>query len=70
MLLLEPPLPERPDIDVPGLPALDIEVRREEGPDVSAPVGEIDSVGDPSRFSSTKLIGDELNAKSRFGMSE
>jgi len=70
VLLLEAPLPERADIDVPGLPVLDIEVRREEGPDVSAPVVEMDSVGDPGLFSSSILIGDELNPKSRFGMSE
>lgn len=69
MLLLEAPLPERADIEVPGLPVLDVEVRREEGPEVSAPVGETDSVGDPGLFSSSILIGDEWNPKSRFGMS-
>lgn len=52
MLLLE--LPDRPDIDVSGLPALpipilEIEVRRDEGPDVSAPVVEIEILGEAGR---------------------
>ena len=46
MLRLEVPLPERPDMEVPGRPLLEIEVRRDDGPDVSAPVGETDIVGD------------------------
>lgn len=49
MLLLEVPLPERADMAVPGRPELEMEVRRDDGPDVSAPVVEIDTVGDAQR---------------------
>ena len=46
MLLLDAPLPERPDPDPEGLPALEIDVRRDDGPEVSAPVGETETVGE------------------------
>lgn len=50
MLLLDVALPDRPDADA-GRPALEMEVRRDEGPEVSAPVDETDIIGDAvSRF--------------------
>jgi hypothetical protein len=62
VLLLEVrlPLPERPDMDVPGRPpVLEIEVRREDGPDVSAFVGDADAGGENERAldSSTGDLG-------------
>jgi len=67
VLLLDAPLPERPDMDVPGRPLLEMEVRRDDGPDVSAPVGETDMVGDSGWCSST---GDLGYPKSRLGISD
>lgn len=40
MLLLEVPLPDRPDAEAEGRPALEIDVRRDDGPEVSASVGD------------------------------
>lgn len=60
MLLLEVrlSLPERPEEDVPGRPpTLEIEVRREDGPDVSAPVEDTDAGGSNERVSSTGDCG-------------
>lgn len=49
VLLLDVPLPGLPaDAD---LPALEMEVRREDGPEVSAPVGESERTGDPGVLS-------------------
>lgn len=66
VLLLEVPLPERADMEVPGRPMLEIEVRREDGPDVSAPVVEIDTVGDVGRTPSSDVAE---NSNSRLGIS-
>lgn len=49
-------------MEVPGRPLLEIEVRRDDGPDVSAPVGETDMVGDSG--------GDREYPRSRFGISK
>lgn len=57
VLRLDVPLLDRPDGDVPGRPALEMDVRLDEGPDVSAPVVEIDAVGDVGWMSS---VGDVL----------
>lgn len=67
VLLLEVTLAERPDMEVPGRPLLEIDVRRDEGPEVSAPVGETDIVGE---FGWSISVGDRENPKSRFGMSK
>ena len=45
MLLLELPLPERPETD-DGLPTLESDVLREDGPEVSASVGD-GTTGEP-----------------------
>lgn len=56
VLLLE--VPERTDIDVPGRPpVLEIDVRRDEGPDVFAPVDEAEIAGDKGRCSSSGDLG-------------
>lgn len=60
MLLLEVPLPLPERLEVPGLPpTLEIEVRREDGPDVSAFVGDADAGGENERklASSTGDLG-------------
>ena len=49
MLRLEFPLPDLPDEEGP-LPELEIEVRRDEGPDVSAPVGDGGIIGEPGEI--------------------
>jgi hypothetical protein len=67
VLLLEVTLPERADMEVPGRPLLEIEVRRDEGPEASAPVDETDIVGEVGWSIS---VGDRENPKSRFGMSK
>jgi hypothetical protein len=66
VLLLEAPLPERTDIAVPGRPLLEIEVRRDDGPDASAPVVEIDIVGDAERALPSDVAD---NPSSRAGIS-
>ncbi len=49
-LVLRLEVPERTDIDVPGRPPLlDTDVRRDEGPDVFAPVDDADIAGDKGR---------------------
>jgi hypothetical protein len=45
VLLLDVALPGRPEAEL-DLPKLEIDVRREEGPEVSAPVDETDDIGD------------------------
>lgn len=64
VLLLE--LPERADMAVSGRPELEMEVRREDGPDASAPVVEIDIVGDAERAPPSD---DKENSNSRSGIS-
>jgi hypothetical protein len=54
-------------MEVPGRPLLEIEVLRDDGPEVSAPVGETDIVGEIGWSIS---VGDRGNPKSRFGMSK
>lgn len=46
MLLLEVALPDRAEPDALGRPELEMDVRRDEGPEVSAFVGETERVGD------------------------
>ena len=65
VLLLEAALPERADMAVPGRPMLEIEVRRDDGPDASAPVVEID-IGDAERGPPSDVAD---NSNSRAGMS-
>ena len=66
VLLLEAPLPERADMAVPGRPMLEIDVRRDDGPDASAPVVEIDIVGDAERAPPSDVAD---NSNSRAGIS-
>jgi len=55
------------EVPDPGLPMLETEVRRDDGPDTSAPVVEIDTVGDTGCSSAT---GDAARRpRSRFGIS-
>ena len=61
MLLLELLLPGRPDEG--GLPMLESDVRREDGPDVSASVGD----GNVGEFGLLQCVKCPL--KSRFGIS-
>jgi hypothetical protein len=63
VLLLEAPLPERADMAVPGRPMLEIEVRRDDVPDASAPVVE---VGDADRAPPSDVAD---NSNSRAGIS-
>lgn len=49
-LVLRLEVPERTDMDVPGRPPLlDTDVRRDEGPDVLAPVDDAEIAGDKGR---------------------
>jgi hypothetical protein len=72
VLRLELPLPERPDAlperpeTDPDLPLLENEVRREEGPEPSAPVGEGDIMGDVGL---DPFVQTYCPFKSRFGIS-
>lgn len=73
VLLLEA-VPERADMAVPGLPRLEIEVRRDDGPDVSAPVVDIDTVGDaeiapPSDAADNSNSRAGISNKNRFNKS-
>jgi hypothetical protein len=66
VLLLEAALPEQADMAVPGRLRLEIEVRRDDAPDVSAPVVEIDIVGDAERGPPNDVAD---NSNSRAGIS-
>jgi hypothetical protein len=65
VLLLEVALPDRPEAEA-GLPELEMDVRRDEAPDVSAPVDETDDVGDAAPGS---WVNVKWPSRSRLGMS-
>lgn len=63
-------LPERPETEPERPPALENDVRRDEGPEVSAPVGEADvRTGDVGLELPLPFVQTYCPFKSRFGIS-